>query len=185
MRTLCEAGKKRAEGLTDPKWHPQVAVKPAIKPHHTRLPLSCDPMGSLQIIGPNTAGQSVFGVVGRRDHLLLRGEAVHRGDGPKDFLHAACVCAVQSANQRRLEEGALIEGRGEVRRPLAAAQNLPAVLDGQRHERLDLGAVLQRRHGAKLARARIAALELRVGESTEMRAEPSAKTDAVRNVVLC
>src|SRR5947209_3881225 len=126
----------------------------AIGPHTTRFDGPAHPIRSRHVARPQTGTQTIHGVVGKRERLVLVLESRHRQDRPEDLLleYAHLVVSLQDG---RFVVVATRELPSEVV-ALAADQKLSAFIKtdldialdllelGLRHLRADLGLKIER-----------------------------------------
>src|SRR5438132_2027451 len=75
-----------AAGFHSAEWDAQVAHEPAVYPDCAGVNLFGDPMGAIQVLGPDARGQAVVGVVGVADHFFFAVEWRDRDDWSEDFF---------------------------------------------------------------------------------------------------
>jgi len=136
--------------------HAKVTLQPAVDPDHARLPLLREAVRALEVRGEERAREPVARGVDVAQHLCLVGELVHHDHGPEDLLLRAARVGGQPGYDRRRDEEALLEARGERLGLAAAAEDLAALLLGHPDVVHDLVEVELRDDGAEVGRRGVA-----------------------------
>src|SRR5665213_192668 len=115
----------------------ELADEEAVDPHRAGDDRRGDPHGAVLAAGEQGGGQAVFGAVGDLDHLVVAAEGVPGQHRAEDLLPEDLLVPPGAGDQGRLEiEFALVV-------PLAAPEDVDALLAGPVHEALDAFEVLR------------------------------------------
>src|SRR5262249_21354740 len=82
----------------------EIAQEPRVDPDRPALDRRGDPMGPLEVPGPDARREAVARAVGVGDRFLGRIERRDGHDGPEDLLLHDARLAVETGHHRRLEE---------------------------------------------------------------------------------
>src|SRR6185312_7138745 len=121
--------------MLDPaKWGAQVAQHPTVDPHDAKVDARGDLVRAREIAGPHRRRESVIGVVGDRDGVVLVVEGDQRHHRAEDFLAVRRAMLRQTLDDRWRHEPAV---GAAARHPhgLAARQYLAALVAGAGYAR--------------------------------------------------
>ncbi|MPM18262.1 hypothetical protein SDC9_64668 [bioreactor metagenome] len=135
----------KAGRLHPTEGRPQVTNVVRVEPDHACLDVLREVVGALEVVGPHVRGETVAGVVGEAEGLLVGVERGDRHHGAEDLLLEDPGARLDVGEDRRSDEVAELEALGPAATGHQAAL-APADLDVAHH----LGEVLRVDQGADL-----------------------------------
>src|SRR5207248_840613 len=101
----------------------KIPQQPRVDPHRPALDRRSDPMGLLEVPGPDARRKSIARAVGIGNRLLGRIEGRDGDDGSEDLLLHDASLAVEAGDHRRLQKVTAPKARREILGTLSADEN--------------------------------------------------------------
>src|SRR5688500_2226061 len=119
----------------------EIPQQPRVDPHRPALDRRGDPMGLLEVPGPDARRKSIARAVGIGNRLLGRIEGRDGDDGPEDLLLHDAPLAVEARDHRRLQEVTVPDALREIPGTLSADEKGAPLLSRERDIAFDLAKV--------------------------------------------
>src|SRR5687767_6664669 len=119
----------------------EIPQQPRVDPYRPALDRRGDPMGLLEVPGPDARRKSIARAVGKGDCLLGRIEGRNGDHGPEDLLLHDAPLAVEAGDHGRLEKVTALDALREILGTLSADENRAPFLSRELDVALDFAKV--------------------------------------------